>query len=102
MKTKPLVLSAVLCAALVPSALAAGRGNSNANRGANRQPTGDLSGPGHGVPLRDGSGRVQAERGNSNGNGTPLRDGSGKATAPGKGAKDGAGNRANCPTPPQG
>jgi hypothetical protein len=104
MKTRILVLSAVLCASLVATAAAAGRGNGNgnANRGAGRPPACDLSRPGQGVPLRDGSGRVQAGRGNPASNGTPRRDGSGKATAPGKGAKDGTGNRANCPMPTPG
>jgi hypothetical protein len=48
--------------------------------------------------LRDGSGKV-AGKGNPNSMGTPLKDGSGKATAKGKGAKNGSGNRANCPLP---
>lgn len=51
------------------------------------------------TPLQDGSGKVEKQRGNPNSTGTPLRDGSGKATAPGKGAKDGTGNQANCPNP---
>lgn len=50
-----------------------------------------------GVPLRDGSGKNVTNRGNPNSTGTPLKDGSGKATAPGRGAKDGTGNRARCP-----
>lgn len=36
-------------------------------------------------------------RGNPKSTGTPLQDGSGKTTAPGRGAKDGTGNQANCP-----
>ncbi len=59
----------------------------------------DGSGPGQGTPQRDGSGKVLKNRGNPNSTGTPLRDGSGKATAPGKGAKDGSGNNADCPLP---
>jgi hypothetical protein len=102
MKTKILVLSVVLSTSLVASAAAAGRGAGNANRGATRSPACDLSGPGQGVPVRDGSGRAQAGRGNPNSTGTPVRDGTGKATAPGKGPKDGTGNRANCPTLPPG
>jgi hypothetical protein len=34
------------------------------------------------------------------GQATPVRDGSGKAKSPGKGAKDGSGNKANCPVSP--
>ncbi len=51
------------------------------------------------MPVRDGSGKSVNNRGNPNSTGTPVRDGSGKATAPGKGAKDGTGNQANCPQP---
>lgn len=58
-------------------------------------------GGGGGGPRGQGSGaqvhRETGPRGNPNSQGTPLRDGSGKASAPGKGAKNGAGNRANCP-----
>jgi hypothetical protein len=102
MKTKIVLLSVLLSAGLVASASAAGRGNrggsGNAGRGANNGVC-DLSGPGQGTPLRDGSGRGVC--GNPNGTGTPLRDGSGKASAPGKGPKDGSGNRADCPIVPK-
>lgn len=54
------------------------------------------------TPIRDGSGPgCLAQRGNPKSTGTPLKDGSGKAAAPGQGAKDGTGNRANCPNPPR-
>jgi hypothetical protein len=113
MKTKLVLLSTVLAGAFIVPAFAAGRGNGNGNGNGNRNaggpgcpanPSGicDLSGPGQGTPLRDGSGRMRNGRGNPNSNGTPLRDGSGKATAPGKGPKDGSGNRANCPNVPKG
>ena len=107
MKTKIIVLSVLISAALLTSASSYARGPGNggaANRGQNRtaNPVCDLSGPGQGTPLRDGSGRVQHNRGNRNATGTPLRDGSGKATAPGKGPKDGTGVNANCPVPPNG
>ncbi len=85
MKTKIVLISLLLSAGLVTSASAAGRGG-NGNRGASRPATCDLSGTG--TPR------------NPNSTGTPLRDGSGRATAPGQGAKDGTGNRANCPNPP--
>jgi hypothetical protein len=88
MKTKFVVLSVLLSAGLVTSAFAAGRGNDN--RGSCVP----------GTPVLDGSGRPVIHRGNPNGTGTPVRDGSGKSTAPGKGAKDGTGNRADCPNPP--
>lgn len=104
MKTKIVLVSFLLSAGLSTSAFAAqGRGNGNASRGAARPaPNCDLTGPGQGTPLRDGSGKVLNNRGNPNGTGTPLRDGSGRATAPGKGPKDGSGNNASCPIPPAG
>ena len=102
MKTKILVLSFLFCGALAADAAAAGRGNGNANRGATRPATCDLSGPGQGTPVRDGSGQSRNGRGNPSSNGTPVRDGSGKGSAPGNGPRDGTGNRANCPTPPRG
>ena len=103
MKTRILISCFVLCVAVAAHAAPAGRGNAGANRGSARPPTCDLSGPGQGTPLRDGSGAVRNGRGNPNSNGSPLRDGSGKASAPGKGPKDGTGNRAQCPvTPPRG
>ena len=104
MKTKIVLVSFLLSAGLATSAFAAhGRGNGNASRGAARlAPNCDLTGPGQGTPLRDGSGKVLNNRGNPNSTGTPLRDGSGKATAPGKGPKGGSGNNANCPSPPAG
>jgi hypothetical protein len=102
MKTKFILVSVLLSAGLVTSAFAAqGRGNGGSGRG-NASPAAgcDLSGPGQGTPLRDGSGQARNNRGNPNSNGTPLKDGSGKATAPGKGAKNSTGNNANCPNPP--
>jgi hypothetical protein len=58
-------------------------------------------GGGGGGPRGQGSGaqvnRDSGPRGNPNSQGAPLRDGSGKASAPGKGAKNGTGDRANCP-----
>jgi hypothetical protein len=64
-----------------------------------------------GAPGGNGQGsgpRGNAGRGNAAnctqtgpGQGTPLRDGSGKAKAPGRGAKDGSGNKANCPLSPK-
>jgi hypothetical protein len=113
MKTK-LFLSILLGGALVASTFAAGRGNRNGPGNGARGfgngpgvcnpancPRGcDLSGPGQGTPLRDGSGKLLRGRGNPNSTGTPLRDGSGRATAPGRGPKDGSGNRANCPLAP--
>jgi hypothetical protein len=99
MKTRILVLSSVLALSLGSGALAAPAGNGKANRGASRPATCDLTGPGQGVPARSGSGQAEAGRRNPNSVGTPLRDGSGRVTAPGKGPKDGTGNRANCPLP---
>ncbi|MDQ1300583.1 MAG: hypothetical protein QG637_502 [Chloroflexota bacterium] len=86
MKTKITLLTALISAGLLTSASTFARGpggNGGGNRGASRTPNAvcDLSGPGQG---------------------TPLRDGSGKATAPGRGPKDGTGNNANCPIPPNG
>lgn len=92
MKTKFVVLTVLLSAGLVTSAFAAGRGNANRGSGSCVP----------GTPVLDGSGRPVIHRGNPNGTGTPARDGSGKARAPGKGAKDGTGNRADCPNPPAG
>lgn len=90
MKTKIILLTALISAGLLAgtSAFAAGPrgGNGQGNRNSS-------------VPVRDGSGKSVNNRGNPNSTGTPVRDGSGKATAPGKGAKDGTGNRANCPQP---
>ena len=101
MKTKIVLVSLLLSAGLLTSALAAnGRGSSGAGRNSTRPaPNCDLSGPGQGTPIRDGSDKSVKNRGNPNSNGTPVRDGSGKATAPGKGAKNGTGNNANCPNP---
>ena len=92
MKTKFLLLTALISAGLLAgtSALAAGpRGGSGPGGGRGVQS----------APVRDGSGKAVNNRGNPNSTGTPVRDGSGKATAPGKGAKDGTGNQANCPQP---
>ena len=102
MKTKLIVI--LLTAGMLPAASALARGpggNGGGARGANRaNATCDLSGPGQGTPLQDGSGKALNNRGNPNSTGTPLRDGSGKATAPGKGPKNGTGNNANCPVTP--
>lgn len=57
--------------------------------------------PNTGQPAREGADRGTTYRGNPNSTGTPLEDGSGKLTAPGKGAKDGSGNRVSRPTPPK-
>jgi hypothetical protein len=107
MKTKIIVITALISAGLLTSASSFARGpggNSSGSRGASRAPSAscDLSGPGQGTPIQDGSGKALNNRGNPNSNGTPLRDGSGKSTAPGKGPKDGTGNTANCPVPPAG
>lgn len=94
MKTKFILLISFLGAGLLAgtSALAAGpRGGSGPGGG---------RGPVQTAPVRDGSGKTVNNRGNPNSTGTPVRDGSGKATAPGKGAKDGTGNQANCPNVP--
>jgi hypothetical protein len=82
--TRILLLTSILAGltAISVSARGPGGGGSGSCQGG--------SGP-RDPSLCDGSGRGQ---------GTPLHDGSGKATAPGKGAKDGTGNKANCPTPP--
>ncbi len=104
MKTKILLTTALLSASLLASTSAFARGpggNGGGARGANRaNAVCDLSGPGQGTPLQDGSGKAINGRGNPNSTGTPLRDGSGKATAPGKGPKNGTGNNANCPLTP--
>lgn len=105
MKTKIIVITALISAGLLTSASSFARGpGGGGSRGASRAPsaTCDLSGPGQGTPLQDGSGKALNNRGNPNSTGTPLRDGSGKATAPGKGPKNGTGNNANCPVPPAG
>jgi hypothetical protein len=100
------LISASLLASAPVFAARGAAGNGNAGRGGPQPGRGpasvecDLSGPGQGTPRRDGSGKVANQRGNPNSNGTPLKDGSGKATAPGKGSKDGTGNRANCPVVP--
>jgi hypothetical protein len=97
MKTKILLITALLSAGLLTSTSTFARGpggGGSAGRGANRAGSAacDQSGPGQGTPQRDGSGRSINNRGNSKSNGTPVRDGSGKATAPGQGPKDGTGN----------
>ena len=108
MKTKDILLSLIISAGLLTGASAfargpGGNGSGGANRGTSQPaPTCDLSGPGQGTPLHDGSGKALNNRGNPNSAGTPLRDGSGRATAPGKGPKNGTGNIANCPVPPAG
>lgn len=88
MKTKIILLTSLISLGLLTGASAFARGGAGGG-GANRGACG-------GTPVRDGSGQT-ANRGNPNSQGTPLKDGSGKATAPGKGAKDGTGNQANCP-----
>jgi hypothetical protein len=107
MKTKMILITALISAGLLTSASSFARGpggKGGGNRSASRAPSAscDLSGPGQGTPLQDGSGKALNNRGNPNSTGTPLRDGSGRTTAPGKGAKDGTGNNANCPVPPAG
>lgn len=105
MKTKVTLVTVLISASLLASAPAFARGPGGASRGSANTSRGtgsascDLSGPGQGTPVRDGSGKATNNRGNPNSNGTPLRDGSGKATAPGQGPKDGTGNNASCPTP---
>lgn len=100
MKTKIIILTSLISAGLLAgtSALAAGSrgggGNGGGGRGGNRDCT-------QSVPAQDGSGKSINNRGNPNSTGTPVRDGSGKDSAPGKGAKDGTGNQANCPNPPK-
>jgi hypothetical protein len=109
MKTKIVLITALISAGLLTSASSFARGGpggaGSGNRGASRatpKADCDLTGRGQGTPLQDGSGKTLNNRGNPNSTGTPLRDGSGKATAPGKGPKDGTGNNANCPVPPAG
>ncbi len=100
-----MLITALISVGLLTSASAFARGpGGSGSRGASRAPSAscDLSGPGQGTPLQDGSGKALNNRGNPNSTGTPLRDGSGRATAPGKGPKDGTGNNANCPVPPTG
>lgn len=106
MKTKIMLVTVLISAGLMTSASAFARGpggGAGAGRGGNRNnAVCDLSGPGQGTPLRDGSGKAVNNRGNPNSTGTPLRDGSGKTTAPGKGPKNGTGSNANCPVAPKG
>lgn len=91
MKTKIILVSVLLSAGLVTGAFAAqGRGNSSAGRG-------NSSGAGSGRSAVQPSASCDQS---GAGQGTPVRDGSGKAKSPGKGAKDGSGNQANCPVPP--
>lgn len=104
MKTKMLLIASLISVGLLTSASALARGpGGSGNRGASGPAAScDLTGPGQGTPLQDGSGKTLYGRGNPNSTGTPLRDGSGRATAPGRGPKDGTGNNANCPVPPAG
>jgi hypothetical protein len=105
MKTKIIFVSALISAGLLTSASSFARGPGGSGSGGGSRAssaTCDLSGPGQGTPLQDGSGKALNNRGNPNSTGTPLRDGSGKASAPGKGPKDGTGTNANCPNPPTG
>lgn len=94
MKNKIILVTFLISAGLLAgtSALAAGPRGGNGSGGRSSAPA---------APARDGSGKSINQRGNPNSTGTPLRDGSGKTTAPGRGAKDGSGNRANCPNPPR-
>lgn len=95
MKTKFIVLTTLLSAGLLAGTSALAAGPRGGNGQGNRNPSAPAA------PVRDGSGKAVNNRGNPNSTGTPVRDGSGKATAPGKGAKDGSGNQANCPIPPK-
>lgn len=99
--TRILLLSSILAGLTAISLSASGSGVCNGKGQGSSGPRDpalcDGSGRGQGTPLRDGSGKAETARGNPNSTGTPLQDGSGKATAPGKGAKDGTGNNANCP-----
>ena len=101
-----MLITALISAGLLTSTSSFARGpggGGSAGRGASgTNASCDLSGPGQGTPLLDGSGKALNNRGNPNSTGTPLRDGSGKATAPGKGPKNGTGTNANCPNPPTG
>ncbi|MBI2518094.1 MAG: hypothetical protein HYV95_14410 [Opitutae bacterium] len=81
MKSKLTLLSVLISASLLASTSLYAGGNGR--------------GPGASTPGR--SGQTVTPRGNPKSTGTPLKDGSGKTTAPGKGAKDGTGTRANCP-----
>ena len=95
MKTKIILLTSLISAGLLLGTTAYARGGNGNGGGGGRGSCG-------GAPACDGSGQsVNPNCGNPNSNGTPLKDGSGKATAPGRGAKDGTGNRANCPIPPK-
>lgn len=95
MKTKIILLTALISAGLLAGTSAFAAGPRGGNGSGNRNSSAPAA------PVRDGSGKAINQRGNPNSTGTPMRDGSGKATAPGKGAKDGTGNPANCPVPPQ-
>ena len=103
-----MLITALISAGLLTNASAFARGPGGAgsgNRDASRATPNancDLSGPGQGTPLRDGSGKALNKRGNPNSTGTPLRDGSGRVTAPGKGPKNGSGNQASGPVRPAG
>jgi hypothetical protein len=107
MKTKIMFITALISAGLLTNASTFARGPGGAgsgNRGASRATPAncDLSGPGQGTPLRDGSVKALNNRGNPNSTGTPLRDGSGRVTAPGKGPTNGSGTQANRPVRPAG
>ena len=94
----PLVCSLALALLALPVFARGPGGNGRGNPDAPRNGSGQCDPsqcPNPDGPVCDGSGA--GTRGNPQGNGTPRRDGSGKATAPGKGAKDGTGNRADCP-----
>lgn len=99
--TRILLITSILAGltAISASARGPGGGSGNCQNGSGQRDPSlcDGSGRGQGTPLRDGSGKAAADRGNPNSNGTPLKDGSGKASARGNGAKDGTGNNANCP-----
>lgn len=117
--TKILLTSSLLTVSLVAVSFAKGPGSNNGNNqgqgqfGANAALRCDGSGlqgnrtacdasancKGTGIPLQDGSGKITNNMGNPNSTGTPLKDGSGKGSAPGKGPKNGTGNKGNCPNP---
>ena len=97
MKIKYILLTSLISAGLLAGTFAFAAGPRGGNGAGNRAPAPVAPS----TPARDGSGKAVNNRGNPNSTGTPVKDGSGKSTAPGKGAKDGTGNNANCPNPPK-
>jgi len=83
MKTKFILIVTILSAGLLTGTSVYARGGGG----------GGSRGQGSGAQVH----RESGPRGNPNSQGAPLRDGTGKASAPGKGAKNGTGDRANCP-----